>query len=166
FTPSLTTVALDHHELGRQSILLYSYLYKQSSLMSASVKLDCKIIVRETTLETQILQGFPYYLSPNIPSIDFYEDSEVNKIMQIEDFITRCDDLDFLILRGLFNEIPYSKLSETIYITENAIRYRVKRMLSWLSLETEECLLSTIEEYISPSAIDNAISIKSKQNHR
>lgn len=155
--PALTTVSVDHRELGRQAVFAYSYLSRVSDNINISAKVEPVFHVRAST------ENKPYDPvcaemdggSTELPAvIDFYNGPDVKSILSIEHMLSRCDELDFLIMRGLLLGEQYSKLAEMLYTSENVISYRVKRMCKTTGEKNRTSLLELLNLYISPDEIN------------
>ncbi len=136
--PSITTVTLEHEELGKQAVNLYAFIVKQDMATSVSVRVKCKLFVRQSTAnipfdETRrlsTLQG--QYLS----HIDFYSDPEAEQLMNIENLLMSCDDTDWAFLRGMLAGLTMDELEERLYLSASALRYRLKRIMSVAQCKT------------------------------
>ncbi len=131
-TPAITTVTLDFFELGRQSVSIYAYLSKQPSEISVSIKVPCKMLIRESTMKINVNCNKTSEHA-NVGSgnaVIFYDDKEVIDIMKVENLLNYCDISDVKILQGLINGTSYSKMAERLDISENAIKYRIKHMIN------------------------------------
>jgi len=78
----------------------------------------------------------------------------------MESFIGRCDELDLQILAGLLRHQTYAALSEDLFLAENALKYRLRRMLGWLGLANRQILLEHLSAYLSAASLQEAVRIK------
>jgi len=79
----------------------------------------------------------------------FYADTELDAMLRLEHLLNGCDDLDRAIFHGLSSGVSYEAIAENCYITVNAVKYRVKKMLSASSCKSRASLVALIQEYIS-----------------
>ena len=159
----LTTASLDHTELGRQAFAACQYLEDNPSVLSVSVKVGCQLVIRASTgdLAPQTSDGsFAQSETLTVAPIDFYDDPDVQDILAMESFIGRCDELDLQILAGLLRHQTYAALSEDLFLAENALKYRLRRMLDWLGLANRQMLLEHLSAYLSAASLQEAVRIK------
>jgi DNA-binding LacI/PurR family transcriptional regulator len=150
FDPSVTSASLNYEELGRQAVLMFAYLRKNPAVTAATIRVVCKIHVRRSTADRMPTPPLvrPLLASSQVQEVIFYADLEVNEIFSVENFLTRCDELDFVILEGLMGSIRYSDLAERMSRSDNDIKYRIKRMLSRLGKDTKEEMLELLGKYL------------------
>ncbi len=136
--PSITTVTLEHEELGKQAVNLYAFIVKQDMATSVSVRVRCKLLVRDSTANIPFdqtrrlstLQG--RYLS----HVDFYSDPEAEQLMNIENLLSGCDDTDWAFLRGMLSGLGTEELEERLFLSSSALRYRLKRLMNVAQCKT------------------------------
>lgn len=142
--PTITSVSLDHAEMGRQAVTLYAYLSKQPAGTTASVRVRPHMTVRESTA------GIPQDLLRSSPPvrqnerIDFYSDDEVEKWQRIETILGACDELDRAFLAGLLVGESYAALEKRLYLTSSALRYRLKRMMTLSGCQSRAELMNLL----------------------
>lgn len=92
-------------------------------------------------------QGQSY---PPLPWIQdaFYEDSELNEMMLVERLLRESTDLDRALLWHLLQGEPYQKISEKCFLTESAIKYRIKKMVELCRVEGRQQLVALLNEYL------------------
>jgi DNA-binding LacI/PurR family transcriptional regulator len=161
FSTPLTTVSLKHNELGHQAVSAFAYLVKNPTVTSITVKVECKLVIRASTGQEHASDFSSDIATMNyVPQIDFYDDPEVQETLAIENFINQCDELDLQILEGLFASTTYSDLAERLYLAENALKYRIRRMISWLSVDNRTELSRLLSAYLSDASLHEARRIK------
>lgn len=78
----------------------------------------------------------------------FYEDIQVEKMMQAERLIRQFDEIDREIIRLLIENMPSSQIAEECFITEGTVKYRVKKMLEMCNMGSRKELAEFMSEYI------------------
>ena len=131
--PSLTTATLDHRELGRQAVLLFSYLSRTPATSSLSSRVRSRLIVRESTAMTPDTT-MNYFLHNDADafrnSINFYSDPEAEHLLRAETLLNACDPTDMLLLRRLMERCSMDSLGRELYLTTSALHYRKKRLMN------------------------------------
>ena len=131
--PSLTTATLDHRELGRQAVLLFSYLSRTPATSSLSSRVRSRLIVRESTAMTPdtTMNYFPHNDADAFRnSINFYSDPEAEHLLRAETLLNACDPTDMLLLRRLMERCSMDSLGRELYLTTSALHYRKKRLMN------------------------------------
>ncbi len=149
-SPSVTTASLDHVEMGRQAVALYSHLYRQPEAVSSSIRVESRLHVRESTMQIPPPDNYAMLTSASEPTdaVDFYSDEEVKHLCVIDSLIAGCDELDRDILSGILAGKTYETLAETLATTTSTLRYRLRRMLGIVGLDSREALVKLFQQYI------------------
>ena len=147
FSYPLTTMTLNDEELGRQAVAMYAYLIKSEVDINVQMTIPCQLVLGVTTeyreMGKQSLTVSPHTVDDNY----FYNDADVSEMMKIENFLVRCDEIDLKIISGMLGNISYAKIGENAYISENAVKYRVKRMLQSINIESKSEFCDIMRKY-------------------
>jgi DNA-binding LacI/PurR family transcriptional regulator len=153
--PSLTTVAMDFPSIGEQTFNVWSFLNDHKSKdIALRLHVPSKLIVRKST---DFSPKPPF--DQSVPLIDFYEVKEnfsdtffesphIQSIMQIEDCISRRDNLDLKIIFGLLSEITYEAISEKLFISISGVRYRVNKIYKDAGVSTRVDFVKLFQKYL------------------
>ncbi len=147
--PGITTASLNHLEMGHQAIALYSYLHRQPEAVSSSIRVKSTLQVRESTMMIPPPDEHAYVANVSEPTdaVDFYSDEEVQHLCVIESLISHSDELDRDILLGILDGTPYEDLAEKLNTTTSTLRYRLRRMLNAVGLESREVMVNLFQKY-------------------
>lgn len=152
-SPAITTVTLNHEELGRQAVMLFSYLYRQSKHISATIKVESHICVRASTGG---LLSTPDTLSSVVhkaaASIDFYQDPDICNLLAIEDFCLTLDDLDQRILYQLAEGETLERIADRCHISLSTIGYRLRGMQSRCGVSSRQELIDRLFSVLDADA--------------
>ena len=131
-SPSITSVTLEHEELGRQAVNLYAFLYKQEATTSVSMRIRCKLIVRSSTamIPFDDTTDLDFPQKNYVSNINFYSDPETDQLMCAEMLLESCDDIDLAFLKGMLAGLTTEALEERLFLSASALRYRLKRIMS------------------------------------
>ena len=160
-SPSLTAVTVDHKELGRQALFAYAYLRKSYHNVFITAKLPSTLQVRAST-ENKTPSPNPnviLHTTGTDHDENFYDDVESRRIFSIEHMLSVCDKLDMQIISGLLGNIPYSKMASGLFISENVIFYRIKRLIKASGTQNKECLTELLREFLSQKEISDYIAM-------
>lgn len=149
--PTITSVSVDHEELGRQAILAYAYLYKNPGDITLTAKVDAKLRIRASTAHMPD-RGKDIFASflPQTPNVNFYDDPITQRVFEAETLLLGCDELDFGILKGILRGETYPHIAEQLFTSENVISYRIKRMCKTTSCTKKAELVALLAPYFKP----------------
>ena len=69
--------------------------------------------------------------------------------MRYAEILSHCDELDLKILAGLIRNARYADLSENLYISENTLKCRIKKLLSFSGGMSRKSLMKLAKKYIN-----------------
>ena len=143
--PTLTTATLHHEEMGRQAVTLFAYMYRQNAHVTASVQVECELVVRASTLHLPALSDM--LLQPadsGAAAINFYKDAEVQQLLELEEFYFGLDSLDQEILALLEQNVPLEEIAERCQTSTSTIGYRIRSMQQRSGASTRQELLRRV----------------------
>lgn len=158
--PSLSCIVLDYYLLGKQAIDTYIFLVKNTNPVTISVLLECNLKIRSTTEKRNGLKAHHVKDILNVADIDFYNDRSVSPIMATEKLLINSDAIDIKILCMSIKNVTQEKIAEELNLSLSALRYRLKRLLSFFSDSSYKEMLKTITTYLAYE--DLAASLKYK----
>ncbi|MGI6570135.1 MAG: substrate-binding domain-containing protein [Caldicoprobacterales bacterium] len=154
--PSITTAVLNCVEIGKQAVEIFLMLRKNTCLSSITTTVECQVKVGESTANRPAPGELTMvYSSSNHEQVPFYDDPDVAEIFQVEEALSHCDELDLKIISGLMQNIAYGALSEILYISESALKYRVKKLLSYTGGIKRSEFVDLLNKYLDVERIIN-----------
>lgn len=145
--PSITTATLDHAEMGRQAVMLCAYMQRQRAQVTASIRVESRLAVREST------QNLPDEAPPltepegeGAASIDFYKDPQVQRLLDMEAFLFSLDSLDLDILTLLEKNVPLEAIAERCQSSTSTVGYRIRNMQTRAGVATRQALLERVAQ--------------------
>jgi hypothetical protein len=156
--PPLTTISLNMREVGEQVFNLFKSLSKSEVLLSCSATISSQIVERDTTKKAYKQVDKNAFLKDNKSNV-FEPSFEkcLKPLYKLEEALAQMDHLDYKIIGGLLNNLTYDKLSETIFLSTSALRYRLKKIFSLTECSNKSTLIKTFREYL-PSFQDKFFS--------
>ena len=111
---------------------LYAFLHRQEAATSVSVRIRCKLIVRDSTAMLPFDENAALELprSNYVNNVNFYSDPETDRLMCAEMLLDSCDDIDMAFLKGMLSGLSTEALEERLFLSASALRYRLKRIMS------------------------------------
>ncbi len=139
--PGIITLSAEHREFGRQAVKLYSWLQKNDTEVSVTVRVpvntDCRSYDRIG--ERDEITSFE----------TLSEDPLANEILRVEHCLSLCDRTDIAILRGLCNKLTRTAVAQSVFISERAVGYRLKKLCSAAGCGDVPSLISLIGPWIA-----------------
>ena len=148
-SPPLTTVALRLDEVGNQVVQLYRMLVKNPGLLSCSVTINFEIVVRQTTRPAYKSLSRKFTFSQGIqPAFEPTYEHSIRPVYLLENAVGSLDETDVKILRGILRRVPYSALSESLYLSDTALHYRMSKLFAATETPNRATLEKLLKNYI------------------
>lgn len=154
--PSITTISCDYAAIGSQAVKIAAMLSRNPALSTVSMTIHGTLLIREST--GCIARPDKGILNSEVPAqsgeVNFYSDGTVDELLAVENLLSRCEPVDFKILNGISHGRRYSELADICYLSENAVKYRIKRMWTLAGKTCRQDLLRLAQRYLDLSAIE------------
>ncbi|MDD3931419.1 MAG: substrate-binding domain-containing protein, partial [Eubacteriales bacterium] len=148
-TPSLTTMALDHFELGRQVVHLSLDLERNPHITKESITIEGHIFIRESTgnqapsSRRQRLNTFK-----TSQEISSYSDAHLHEVVSLELCLTTCDQLDFSIIQELLNGKTVNSIADDLFISQGTLNYRLNKLYQQAGVSSRVQFESLFHAYL------------------
>lgn len=138
-TPSITSITMDYAAVGSYAFSVWQHL---RSLGKAD--LVCKLLV-PGRLIVRGSTAFVPVSSKNTSTVhygeadekeQFYHNATIERLMLIENCLTSHDELDMRIIEGILQDVSYEALCDKLYISQNALHYRVGKLYKDVNCRT------------------------------
>ena len=148
-TPTLTTVSLNLSGVGKQVFYLSRYLAKNPDITTAMVEVACHIIPRKSTTQSDS-SGLGVPVSPVCTSVhlDKINDPPLEALFRLENRLRQVDELDVAILRGIAGKVAFEKLSESLFLSQSAFQYRLRKLYALMDVKNRAELEAVIIPYL------------------
>lgn len=157
--PTITSIVLDYYMLGQQAVDAYLFLSRSCKPINISILLDCKLYIREsTTQKGEIKLSMPELKM--VADVDFYSDADIQPILSIEKLLVSADKIDVNILLMTKQGITQERIAENLNLSLSALRYRMKRLLSFYPNRTFKEMVCDIASYASGKDLESALALK------
>ena len=150
--PRITTMSIEFSDVGNCSFQAWLFLeeHKEQNLQ-IQITTPSRLVIRESTAceyhalddSNAIVFDADYQGGP------FYTDPTIAKVMQIENCLTKCDQLSLQIIGALLNQKNYDFISESLFISRSALNYRLKKIFSSASVSNRKEFETLFAEYFS-----------------
>lgn len=155
-SPSITTISYDYVSIGRQAVKVASMLSRNRAFSTISLTVQGTLVPRESTgwLPPAGETPPPFREIPDETEVDFYSDETVEDLLAAENLLAHCEAVDFKILRGLGLGSRYADLADQCCLSENAIKYRIKRLQNLAGRSCRRDLLDLAGRYLDLTRLD------------
>lgn len=142
----ITSISDDYEDFGRAALSICALLEKNQTVSVMQILLSSRLNIRRST------ENRPY-IPANVPAApvaagenQFFRDPEVQDLAKLETLFNQCDETDFALLQLLPQEISYSSLASQCFVSETAVKYRVKKMQKLCGVSSREDLVRFLEK--------------------
>ncbi|MBR5743290.1 MAG: substrate-binding domain-containing protein, partial [Clostridia bacterium] len=149
-SPSITEISADTSGFGPAVYAAYRILsQKENAVSSVNVFLKNRLTVREST-ECRQMGAFPAEAAPaETPRKNsFFTDSEIRDSAKLETLLSESDDADLSIVDLLLSGRSVREIAEICYLSETAVKYRLKNMRSVCAQKSREDLIRFLRGYL------------------
>lgn len=130
-SPALTTATLDHRELGKQAVLLFSYLSRMPYTANVSARVQSRLIVRASTASIpDETQPSRFRAAPDASGIDFYSDPVAERLLRAETLLGSADAVDLRLMESLLAGQSIEGLEQELFLTSSALQYRKRQLMN------------------------------------
>lgn len=144
--PGITTVSLDHFEMGRQAIKLYAWLSRQEQQTCVSVRIRAQLTVRNSTAMIPASKVTTASL-PSQKSVDFYSDPEAQKLFAAEQLLSTATETDFLIMQGLLTGLNQEELQDRLFLSDSSLRYHIRYLMKSAGVKNRHEFLAFLQTW-------------------
>ena len=150
-TNELTLALLDCYSVGIQAAKMCVALTKATNISNSVIRLRCDIDVKCSTDNVARNKSRTPVASESTqtPASSFLADPHVNEIVVAERLLEKCDSLDLEIMRSLLKKEKYIDIADKLHVSENTVKYRIKRLLNFAHLDSRGKLTELMKSYLS-----------------
>ena len=152
-SPAVSTVRANFKSFGQIAFMIVDCIGKSDNISGIRILCDWEIIHRETSKNPSSAEKISAYISHDTLG-SFYSDPELMEMMRIETLLSQCDETDLDIIRAILEGKKSAEIVECCYLTETAVKYRIKKMKELCLAESRAHLRDILSKYISVG-IDN-----------
>lgn len=127
--PSITSISDDYEHFGPAAISIYQLAMKEPTMSAVRILLHSRLHIRGTT-------GFVPFEPDSAPperqvqnaENPFFADREVQDLAKLETLLQQADEVDLEMLRRLMEGRTYAEIAQLCYLSETALKYRLRKM--------------------------------------
>ena len=145
YKDTILSLDINYAYYGKAAVYIYEALQKQAYLSEMTIKLAwCLQNDFTTCTHGDIHLSFP------ISDDSFYDDALLNEMLIVERILSSLsDEADQIILDSLLQEENYSSIAQKCFLSENAVKYRIKRLINHSGAPDRPGMIALLKKYIS-----------------
>ena len=151
-SPRITTMSIEFSGVGNCAFQAWLFLeeHKQQNLQ-IQITTPSRLVIRESTAceKHTIDDSNAIVFDADYQGGPFYTDPTIAKVMQMENCLTKCDQLSLQIIGALLAQKNYDSISESLFISRSALNYRLKKIFSAASVSSRKEFESLFSEYFT-----------------
>ena len=146
--PSLTTFSIDFYEIGTQIVNSWIVLMDNPHIASMKITTPSKLIIRESTASLEENRVVQRAFEQPARADKYYQDPLLSKAFDIENCMSLRDELDMKIINGVMQDRVYERISEDLFISASALRYRVSKIYQDARVENKTEFIKLMQQYL------------------
>ena len=140
YSDRITSVDMNYPTFGKTALAVFDLVRKQSQVSELTVTVRWSV-------EGLPTDELPAVVAP-VPADRFYADGELQQMLKVENLLTACDGTDELLLPMLMEKQSYSAMAQACFLTEGAVKYRVKNMRTLCDCPDRDSLEALLRAYL------------------
>lgn len=146
-SPAVSTVKANFKSFGQLAFMIADCIGKGENISGIRIFCDWEIIHRETS-SPALTDVNAETKAVSTRSGSFYGDRELMEMMCVEKLLSECDETDIDIIESILGGKKTSEIQESCYLTETAVKYRIKKMKDICHCSSREELKNFLSENI------------------
>jgi LacI family transcriptional regulator len=154
--PTLSSATLNYGDAGHLAVESFFHLRQNAQISSELISVRGTIAVRETTagFQTTVSYDSPRRNDPvQFHNSGFFDDPIIKNLSQIEIFFNQIDQTDLRILACLLDGVHYAEIISDLFLSDSALRYRIRKMEKLLKLDSRRELITTIADVATSDSL-------------
>lgn len=150
--PSITTMSIDFGAVGNCTFQAWEFLENhRDEHLQMQITTPSRLIVRQSTACEMhpIDENNVIIFDANYQGGPFYSDPTIAKVMQVENCLTQCDQLNLKIIGNLLEGKNYDHISEKLFISRSALNYRLKKVFTAADVSSRKEFETLFGEYFT-----------------
>ncbi|MBQ4151067.1 MAG: LacI family DNA-binding transcriptional regulator [Clostridia bacterium] len=156
-SPSLSSVSLNYEISGKEIATIHNSIKKSKNMAYMHIVMKSRLSARETT-EKQNPEGMFFSEYDRLNEEKIIEITAPRaKCVELEKILTACDATDLKIIHGLLLSKTIEEISKNLYLSYEAIKYRIKKIKKFLKFTTTAELSAWLKIWIDSSKLEEKI---------
>lgn len=145
--PSISTVALNYSELGKQAIKCAVYLMANPKISKLAIEIPSTYFPRESTDKFPI-NAVPIYTAEKcFEDVSSYNDPTLRQIAALESCLNDREKITQSLMKGLTKSMSLSDLAAALYISEGTVNYHLHKIYKKTCVSSRQELCALLKTY-------------------
>lgn len=149
--PSITSISDGYEEFGRAALSISSLIEKNPSISTVNIQLHCQLNIRETTENRPLPVSAEDEAAEPVLENRFFKDPEISNLARLETLFQQCDEIDMALIQQLLSGDSYAQMTEKSFISETAVKYRIRKMEKTCGVGTRMDLVRFLKDFLERS---------------
>lgn len=139
FKPTITSVSFDYKKTALHAVKLFYFLSQNPEVSNCNICIGCNVIPRETTncFQQKNSANFDYSVIEE-DSQSIINDTSLKQILGLDEILSSTDKTNTQILWNIYQNYTLSEISENLYISDTALRYRMKKIYNATNTKSKQ----------------------------
>ena len=139
----ILSLNMNFEQYGKAAVSIYQAHKKYHYISEMTVKVLW-------TLESGDPLTLPNKIDLNLQSSEdsFYEDAELIEMLTVDKLLDTTDEIEKTIMRCLLEERKIEQIAEQCFLSTNAVKYRIRKIVSQSGAKDKEHAVSLLKKYI------------------
>jgi len=137
---AITSVDMNYPTFGKTALAVADLARKHAQISELTVTVRWRV-------EGVSSDALPAVVS-SVPTDRFYDDSELQQMLKVENLLSACDDTDTRLVSMLLSGESYAAMANACFLTEGAVKYRVRNMRNICACTDREDLEKLLRTYL------------------
>lgn len=142
YQDAVTSVNMNFEQYGKAAVFIYEKLKAHPYMSGITVS------VKWNSEDKKTPRRKPVILSKTENDYGFYTDGEMRDMLTVEQVLNTCNDTDMLILFSGIDGLTLEEIAKRCFLTENGVKYRIKRILTECNLSDKAELFALLKRYL------------------
>ena len=138
-------------EFGRAALSISSLIEKNPSISTVNILLHCQLNIRETTENRPLPVSAEDEAAEPVLENRFFKDPEISNLARLETLFQQCDEIDMALIQQLLSGDSYAQMTEKSFISETAVKYRIRKMEKTCGVGTRTELVRFLKDFLERS---------------
>ena len=143
YRDSILSLDMHFEQYGKAAVYVYHALQKHSYLSGMTARVSWSLAAPAT-----LQPSYPLQLQLPPGQDAFYRDSQLGEMLIVDKLLQCADPVEQTILDCLLSGLTTEQIAERCFLTEGAVKYRIKKILSDSGAEDKQQIIALLKKYL------------------
>jgi len=147
YRDEIVSLNINFEQYGRAALSIFELAQKNPFVSGMTVTIRWSLDGADAPLRTACV------LEPPQAEDAFYRDPEIGGMLIADRYLSHADRLDRDIFSRLLAGQTYREITDACFLTEGAVKYRIRRLVQLTGAESKQQLLRLLRRYLTGEAL-------------